>query len=89
LIVTWGLLLAAVLSLAKRLRYSLHGSPEANLLLDLELSGSLLLAGVLIGGSLLLAWLRGLSYGDALGWLVLLLSGGLLVGVLVRKTFVR
>ncbi len=86
LILTWVLLLATVLSLAKRLRYSLRGSPPTDLLLDLELSGSLLLAGALSGGSMLLVWLRRLSYGDALGWLVLMLASGVLLFALAKRT---
>ncbi len=86
LIVTWVLLLAAVLSLAKRLRYGLRGSPPADLLVDLELYATLSLVGVLGGGSLLLAWGRGLAYGQALGWLVLLLVTGVLVSALAKRT---
>ena len=89
LLLTWVLVLAAVLSLAKRLRYRWPGSPPADLLLDVELSGSLLVAGVLGSGSLLLAWVRGLSYGDALGWLVLLLVTGVLVSALAKRTILR
>ncbi len=86
LILTWVLLLAAVLCLAKGLRYRWPGSPPADLLLDPELYGSLLLVGVLGGGSLLLAWARGLAYGQALGWLVLLLVTGVVVSTLAKWT---
>lgn len=89
LVLTWVLVLAAVLSLANRLRYRWPGSPPADLLLDPELCGSLLLAGVLGSGSLLLAWVRGLSYGEALGWLVLMLVTGVLVSALTRGTILR
>ena len=89
LFLTWVLVLAAVLSLANRLRYRWPGSPPADLLLDPELYGSLLLAGVMGGGSLLLAWVRGLSYGEALGWLVLMLVTGVLVSALTRGTILR
>ena len=89
LLLTWVLVLAAVLSLAKRLRYRWPGSPPADLLLDTELYGSPFLAGVLGSGSLLLAWVRGLSYGDALGWLVLLLVTGVLVSALAKRTILR
>ncbi len=89
LLLTWVLVLAAVLTLAKRLRYRWPGAPPADLLLDLELYGSLLLVGVLGGGSLLLAWGRGLPYGEALGWLVLLLVTGVLVSTLAKWTIPR
>ncbi len=89
LLLTWGLVLAAVLSLAKGLRYRWPGSPRADLLLDAELYGSLLLASVLGGGSLLLAWVRGFSYGEAAGWLVLLLVMGLLVSALAKRMMPR
>jgi hypothetical protein len=89
LLLTWVLVLAAVLSLATRLRYRWPGSPPADLLLDAELYGSLLLAGVLGGGSVLLAWVRGVSYGEALGWLVLLLVTGVLVCALAKRTIPR
>ena len=89
LLLTWVFVLAAVLSLARRLRYRWPGSPPADLLLDAELAGSLLLVGVLGGGTLLLAWVRGLAYGDALGWLVLLLVTGVLVSALAKRTIPR
>ncbi len=89
LILTWVLVLAAVLSLTKGLRYRWPGSPPADLLLDAELYGSLFLAGVLGGGSVLLAWVRGFSYGEALGWLVFMLVTGLLVVALARRTMPR
>jgi hypothetical protein len=82
-------MLAAVLALATRLRYRWPGSPPADLLLDAELYGSLLLAGVLGGGSLLLAWVRGLAYRDSLGLLVLLLVTGVLVSALAKRTIPR
>ncbi len=85
LIFTWVLVLAAVLSVAKRLRYRWPGSPSADLLLEPELCGSILLAGVLGGGGLLLAWLRELGYGEALGWLVLLLVTSVLVSALAQR----
>ncbi len=89
LLLTWVLVLAIVLSLAKRLRYRWPGSPEADLLLDAELYGSLFLVGVLGAGSLLLAWVRGFSYGEAVGWLLLLLVTGGLLAALARRTLPR
>ncbi len=89
LILTWIFVLAAVLSLAKGLRYRWPGRPPADLLLDAELYGSLFLVGVLGAGSLLLAWGRGLAYRDALGWLVLLLVMGVLLSVLAKRTLPR
>ncbi len=89
LFLTWVLILAAVVSLTTRVRYRWPGSPPVDLLLDAELYGSLLLAGVLGGGSLLLAWIRGLAYRDALGWLVLLLGTGVLVVALVKRAMPR
>ena len=42
--------------------------------------------GVLGAGRLLLAWVRGLAYRDALGWLVLLLGMGVLVSAIAKRT---
>ncbi len=89
LLLTWGLVLAAVLSLTKGLRYRWAGAPPADLLLDAELYGSLFLVGVLAAGSLLLAWVWGFSYGEAVGWLVLLLVTGGLLAVLAKRTLPR
>ncbi len=89
LLLSWALVLAAVLSLAKALRYRWPGSPPADLLLDAELYGSLFLVSVLAGGSLLLAWARGFAYRDALGWLVLLLVTGVLMLALAKRTLPR
>ncbi len=89
LILTWVLVVAAMLSLATCLRYRWPGSPPADLLLDAELYGSLFLVSGLGGGSLLLAWVRGLAYRDALGWLVLLLVMGVLVVVLAKRMMPR
>ncbi len=89
LILTWVLVLAAVLSLTKGLRYRWPGAPAVDLLLEPELYGSLLLAGVLGGGSLLLAWVRGFACRDALGWLVLLLVASVLVSALAKRMIPR
>ncbi len=89
LLLTWVLVLAAVLSLAKGLRYRWPGSPPADLLLDAELYGSLVLVGVLGGGSLLLAWVWRFPYGEAVGWLTLSLVTGVLVSALAKRTMPR
>ncbi len=89
LLLTWVLLLAAGLSLAKGLRYRWPGSPPADLLLDAELYGSLVLVSVPAGGSLLLAWAWGFSYGEAVGWLILLLVTGLLMSALAKRMIPR
>ncbi len=89
LLLTWVLVLAAVLSLAKGLRYRWPGSPPADLLLDAELYGSLFRVGVLGGGSLLLAWVWRFPYGEAVGWLTLSLVTGVLVSALAKRTMPR